>query len=250
MATSSPAPIVSYGIDNSADVMATNIHLETEGSRFTLVTPIDEVDVHTRLLGRHNVSNWLAAAAVALGWGIDAEAVVNAAAEAEAPAGRMQRVRRGQPFEVIVDFAHTPQALAATLAALSPLRKGRLFIAFGMPGGRYAANRARMGEIAAQHADFFVISTDDAFHEDPAVIASEIAAGARAAGAREGADFAIELNRRAAIAMLLQRARSGDVVLLAAKGHEERQIIADRVEPWSDVGAATELLTELGYGGL
>jgi UDP-N-acetylmuramoyl-L-alanyl-D-glutamate--2,6-diaminopimelate ligase len=162
----------------------------------------------------------------------------------------MQRVKRGQPFEVIVDFAHTPQAMAATLAALSPLGRGSLYLVFGMPGGRYAANRPRMGELAARHATFFVISTDDPVHEDPGTIASEIADGARAAGAMEGSDFAIELDRRAAIAMMLKRARPGDVVLLAAKGHEERQILADRIVPWNDVAAATELLTELGYGGL
>jgi len=247
MATSSPAAIVSYGLDNAADVMAEHLELDRAGSRFKLITPLEEVDVQTRLLGRHNVSNWLAAAAVALGWGIDLDAVVEAAASVEAPPGRIQRVRCGQPFEVIVDFAHTPQAFAATLAALEPLREGRLYVAFGMPGGRYQGNRPRMGELAARHADFFILSTDDPLYEDPAVIASEIAAGALSAGATEGPDFVVELDRRAAIAMLLQRARPGDIVLLAAKGHEERQMLAARIEPWSDAGVAAELLAELGY---
>ena len=247
MATSSPAPIVSYGLDNEADVRAEHLELGMAGSRFRLITPVEEADVQTRLVGRHNVSNWLAAAAVALGWGIDLAAVVEAAASVEAPPGRMQRVRCGQPFEVIVDFAHTPQAFAATLAALEPLREGRLYAVFGMAGGRYEGNRPRMGELAARHTDFFILSTDDPLYEDPAAIASEIAAGALAAGATEGSDFVVEVDRRAAIAMLLQRAGPGDIVLLAAKGHEERQMVGDRAEPWSDVGVATELLGELGY---
>lgn len=247
MAASSPAGIVSYALETPADVNADRIELGIGGSRFVLTTPLGDVPVATKLVGRHNVYNWLAAAAVALGWGIDLGAVVDAAASAEPPAGRLQRVRRGQPFEVIVDFAHTPQALESTLTTLRTFCDGRLYVVFGMPGGRDPANRPRMGELAARYSDYFVVSTDDPLHEDAADIAEQILVGARAEGAAEGVHFNVELDRRAAIASVLGRAGPGDVVLLAAKGHEERQLIGERVEPWSDVGAATEILAEMGY---
>jgi UDP-N-acetylmuramoyl-L-alanyl-D-glutamate--2,6-diaminopimelate ligase len=247
MAGSSPAGIVSYALNTPADIMADRIELGIGGSRFNLVTPVGQVPVSTRLVGRHNVYNWLAAAAVALGWGIDLSAVAEAAATADPPAGRLERVRHGQPFEVIVDFAHTPQALEATLSTLRAFCDGRLYVVFGMPGGRDAANRPRMGELAARRADYFVVSTDDPLHEDPADIAEQILAGARASGAVDGVNFSVELDRRAAIASVLERAEPGDVVLLAAKGHEQRQLIGDEVRPWSDVGAAVELLGEMGY---
>ena len=247
MAASSPVGIVSYALNTPADVTADRIELGIGGSRFHLVTPIDEIQISTRLVGRHNVYNWLAAAAVALGWGIDLQAVAAAAATAEPPPGRLERVRRGQPFEVIVDFAHTPQALEATLSTLRAFCDGRLYVVFGMPGGRDAANRPRMGELAARHADYFVVTTDDPLHEKAADIAEQILAGARKAGAVEGVQFEVELDRRSAIAGLLARAEPGDVVLLAAKGHEQRQLIGDRAEPWSDVGTATELLARMGF---
>lgn len=248
MAASSPAGIVSYAIDQIADVTATRLEVGLAGTRFRLVTPIGEADVETRLIGRHNVSNWLAAAAVALGWGIELDAVVDAAAKAEPAPGRLQRVQCGQPFEVMVDFAHTPQAMAATLAALRPLCRGRLYVAFGMAGGRDVANRPRMGELIAREADFFVLTTDDPAPEEPGAIAAQIEDGARAARAEEEVDYIVELDRRAAIRALLQRARSGDIVLIAGKGHERRMLLADRVEPWNDEEVTLELLVELGYG--
>jgi UDP-N-acetylmuramoyl-L-alanyl-D-glutamate--2,6-diaminopimelate ligase len=247
MVAASPAGIVSYGLNTPADVMADRIELGIGGSRFQLITPVDQVHVSTRLVGRHNVYNWLAAAAVTLGWGIDLQAVVDAASTATGPAGRLERVRRGQPFEVIVDFAHTPQALESTLSALRAFCDGSLYVVFGMPGGRDASNRPRMGELAAQHADYFVVTTDDPLHEEAADIAEQILVGARKAGARRGEHYDVELDRRSAIASLLARAEPGDVVLLAAKGHEQRQLIGDRVEPWSDVGTATDLLAAMGF---
>jgi UDP-N-acetylmuramoyl-L-alanyl-D-glutamate--2,6-diaminopimelate ligase len=117
-----------------------------------------------------------------------------------------------------------------------------------MAGGRDAGNRPRMGEIAATYSDFFVISTDDPMHEKPGEIASDVADGAIAVGAVEGVDFVVELNRQAAIEMVLRRAAPGDIVLLAGKGHEQRMLIGDRSEPWNDEAAARAILARLGYG--
>ncbi len=247
MAASCPAAIVSYGLDNVADVSATHVELGLGRTRFRLVTPIDELEIETRFTGRHNVSNWLAAAAVALGWGVDLQAVRLAAETTDPPPGRLQTIRRGQPFEVIVDFAHTPQALETTLATLRGFGEGRLLLVFGMAGGRDAANRPRMGAIAARETDFFVISTDDPGHEDPVAIAAAVAAGARDAGAAEGDRFIVELDRREAIRTVFEKAGPGDIVLLAGKGHEQRMRRGDHDEPWSDRQAAEELLAEIGY---
>jgi UDP-N-acetylmuramyl-tripeptide synthetase len=247
MVGASPAGIVSYAVDTPADVMAKRVELGLAGSRFVLVTPIGEVPIATRFVGRYNVYNWLAAAGVALGWNVDLQAVAEAAATAEPPPGRLERVRRGQPFEVIVDFAHTPQALQSTLETVRAFSDGRLYLVFGMAGGRDASNRPRFGELAAKYADYFLISTDDPLHEDPADIARQVATGAVGAGAIEGREYGVELDRRTAIARLLERAGPGDVVLLAGKGHETRLLIGDRVIPWNDVDVASELLADLGY---
>jgi UDP-N-acetylmuramoyl-L-alanyl-D-glutamate--2,6-diaminopimelate ligase len=156
----------------------------------------------------------------------------------------MNVVDCGQPFVVVVDFAHTPQALSKALATVRSMIRGRLLLAFGLAGGRDAANRAVMGALAARESDFFVITMDDPGHEDPAAIARQIAEGARQAGASK---FVIELDRRAAIRLLLERARSGDAVLLAGKGHEQRMVVGSEKLPWHDASTAAQLLAELGY---
>jgi UDP-N-acetylmuramoyl-L-alanyl-D-glutamate--2,6-diaminopimelate ligase len=127
------------------------------------------------------------------------------------------------------------------------LVSGRLLLAFGLAGGRDFANREVMGALAARHADFLVITMDDPGHEDAAAIAAEIAAGARSAGARAGLDFVVELDRRAAIRLLFERAQPGDAVLLAGKGHEQRMVVGDDRRPWSDARAAADVLAELGF---
>lgn len=247
MVAASSVGIVSYALGTPADVTATHLEFRADSTRFTLVTPIGEAELSTPLLGRHNVYNWLAAASVALGWGIDLENVVEAAERTAAPPGRLERVEAGQPFEVFVDFAHTPQALGVTLGTLRSLSRGQLYLVFGMAGNRDSRNRPIMGQIAAQGADFFVISTDDPENEDPAEIARQVAAGAASAGASEGIDYSVRLDRRSAIREVLSRARPGDTVLLAGKGHETRMTLADRAEPWSDPQAAAQILAELGY---
>jgi UDP-N-acetylmuramoyl-L-alanyl-D-glutamate--2,6-diaminopimelate ligase len=237
-----PAPIVSFGLDQSADVVAHNLRLAADGSRFLLTTPSGQVEVFTRLLGKFNVLNWLAAAAAAHALGVGPEAVARAAATLPAIPGRMEPVERGQPFGVLVDFAHTPQALATALQTLRPHTAGRLLLVFGNAGERDARNRTEMGRIAAELADFFVISMDDPLHEDPAAIAAAAAGGARRAGAIEGERFRVELDRRRAIQLVLERARPGDTVLLAGKGHEPRMLVGDKRLPWDDRRVAEELL--------
>lgn len=239
------ARCVTYGLVNAADVTASNVRLSPHGTTFTLLPA--GVEVRSSLVGRFNVSNWLAAFAAATYFGATPHDLV-AAAVAQAPvAGRMNLVEQGQPFAVVVDFAHTPQALEKALDTVRSLVSGRLLLAFGLAGGRDFSNRPVMGELAARKADYFVITMDDPGHEDAAEIADQIAAGARSAGAHPGDRFSVELDRRAAIRSLFERARPGDAVLLAGKGHEQRMVVGDQRQAWNDARAATEVLIDLGF---
>ncbi len=241
-------PVRWYGIDQPADVTAHDIRLDVSGVRFRLATPHGQADIGSRLLGRFNVANWLAAAAAALELGATLDDVVRAATVTAPVAGRMDRVDRGQPFLVVVDFAHTPQALENALRTVRAHTTGKVMTVFGHAGERDPANRPTMGRIAAEQSDFFVISMDDPLHEDPAQIAAQIAAGARAAGKTEGRDFAIDLDRASAIRTLIGRAQPGDTVLLAGKGHECRMLVRDERRPWNDGDAAATALASAGYG--
>jgi UDP-N-acetylmuramoyl-L-alanyl-D-glutamate--2,6-diaminopimelate ligase len=235
------AQVVTYGIECPADIVARDINLTPRGTTFVLEP--GGVSVRTRLIGRFNVSNWLAAFAAARYFGATFEDVQRAAELQPPVPGRMNLVESGQPFGVVVDFAHTPQALQKALDTVRSLVSGRLLLAFGLAGGRDAANRPVMGELAAGKADFFVITTDDPGHEDPASIADQISAGARAAGG----DFVVELDRRAAIRLLFDRAQPGDAVLLAGKGHEQRMVVGSEKVPWNDARIAAEVLGEMGF---
>lgn len=241
-----PAPVLTYGLDSPADVTARAVRLGPTGTTLTLVTPAGEAEVRTRLLGRFNVLNWLAAAAAAHVLGVGPSAVAAAAAQLPPIRGRMEPVDCGQPFGVLVDFAHTPQALATALRTVREHTDGRVLLVFGNAGERDPANRPAMGRIAAELADFFVITMDDPLEEDPAEIAAAAARGAESAGARRGVQFEIELDRRRAIALAIARARPGDTVLLAGKGHESRMLVGRARLPWDDRRVAEEILRSGG----
>lgn len=242
-----PTDILTFGIERPADVMARDVLIGVRGVTFRLLTPRGEAQVTSRLLGQFNVANWLAATTAALELGASLDHVVEAAAETAPVPGRMERIDRGQPYLVVVDFAHTPQALENALRTLRPHTEGRLMVVFGHAGERDPANRPTMGRIAAELSDFFVISMDDPLYEDPAEIARQIAAGAIAAGGLEGRAFSIDLDRASAIGQLLDRARPGDTVLLAGKGHERRMLVGNERRPWNDREAAERALAERGY---
>ncbi len=239
-AAATVARVLTYGLSAAADVNATDIALSPRGTSFVL----QGRHIETQLLARFNVANWLAAYAAATHFGATLDDLVHAARDQPPVPGRMNLVQRGQPFAVVVDFAHTPQALERALDSLRDLGARRVLLVFGLAGGRDAANRPVMGALAARKADFFVISMDDPGHEDPAAIAQQIASGAS-----PSQNFAIELDRRAAIRLVLQRAEPGDAVLLAGKGHEQRMVVADERRPWNDAAVADEELFQMGYAG-
>jgi UDP-N-acetylmuramoyl-L-alanyl-D-glutamate--2,6-diaminopimelate ligase len=195
-------------------------------------------DVELRLPGRFNVENALAAAAAARSLGIG-KAVIKEGIEAvDRVPGRFERVDEGQPFTVLVDYAHTPGALEPALEAARELAPGgRLICVFGAGGDRDRAKRPLMGQVVAELADVSLVTSDNPRSEDPAVIAAEVV---------DGLDLEVELDRRRAIERALESARPGDVVVIAGKGHEQGQEIAGRKLPFDDREVAREELRRLG----
>ncbi|HLZ71118.1 MAG TPA: UDP-N-acetylmuramoyl-L-alanyl-D-glutamate--2,6-diaminopimelate ligase [Dehalococcoidia bacterium] len=247
MAAATRASRLTYGIDAAADVRAREIDLQPDGSALLLQTPAGTVRTRLGLPGRFNVANALAAAAVAIGLGI-APAVIAGGLESFAGVpGRMQRLDAGQPFTVIIDYAHTAASFQKVLETLRPLTHGRLIAVFGCAGERGGERRTGMGAVAARSADYAVLTSEDPRGEDPAAIVGEIAEAMIAAGACEGRQFERQIDRRAAIARAFSLARSGDLVLLTGKGHEHSIQTPQGSLPWDEASVARSLLT--GSGG-
>jgi UDP-N-acetylmuramoyl-L-alanyl-D-glutamate--2,6-diaminopimelate ligase len=242
------APIISYGIESAgAMVRATDLDLRADGSRFRVRLPDGAaMTVETPQVARFNVLNTLAAIAVGHVHGLSPELMAEALAHAPSVPGRMERVDAGQPFTVVVDYAHTADSLDKVLGVLRQLTAGRLIAVFGSAGDRDVVKRPLMGAVAARRADFAVITDEDPREEDAAKVLREIAAGAEAAGARAGEQFIEVVDRRRGIAEAFTRARPGDTVLLAGKGHEQSIIIGREKRPWDDRRVARDVLVELG----
>ncbi len=245
------APIISYGIDNpGADVNAKNLDLRANGSDFDVKLPDGTLfHITTPLVARFNVANCLAAAAAVWSQGVGPATIAAALAGFAGVPGRMERIDAGQDFAVIVDYAHTAESLRQVLTVLRPLTPGRLIAVFGSAGDRDPTKRPEMGAVAAEYADWFVITDEDPRTEDPARILREIAAGAEAAGATAGRDFISQVGRREGIARALDYARTGDTVVLCGKGHEQSIIVGTERIPWDDRQVARELLAELQRAG-
>jgi UDP-N-acetylmuramoyl-L-alanyl-D-glutamate--2,6-diaminopimelate ligase len=237
-----PLAVLSYGIRRPADVRARDIALGADRASFVVESPIGTRRIETRLVGCFNVYNWLAAITVAIGQGLGWEAIERAAILAKPVRGRMQRIEAGQPFTVLVDFAHTPRALANVLDDCRRLTAGRVIVVFGHPGERYADNRPRLGAAAVDGAHLSIITSDDSYGEDPDWIIDGLVAGARAAGGVEGEDFLVVPDRREAIRRAVELARPGDLVLIAGRGHLTHREIGQRRFPFNDVRVARELI--------
>ncbi len=235
-------PILDYGIDTPAAVRAVDVQLEAYSTRFRVLLPDTEVQIETQLVGLFNVSNCLAAIATAYALDVPIAYIAQGLATVKGVTGRMERIDEGQPFTVIVDYAHTPDSLQKVLATLRPITKGRLLVVFGSAGERDVQKRPEMGRIAAQLCDFFVITDEDPRDEDRESILRDIAAGAEALGKRQGSDFLCIADRTAAIAAAFAYARPEDTVLLAGKGHEQSIIIGREKLPWDDRRVAREQL--------
>jgi UDP-N-acetylmuramyl-tripeptide synthetase len=234
--------VVSYGFSN-ADVAGTGIAMGGGGIALSVATPWGRGAVETRVVGEFNAHNLLGVLAVLLDSGIAFDAALGALSALTPPPGRMQRFGGdGKPL-VIVDYAHTPDALEKALLALRPAvaSTGELICVFGCGGDRDKGKRPQMGQIAATLADRIVVTTDNPRSEDPAEIASAIVHGIRQTNARR---YRIELDRGAAILSAIAAARSADVVLIAGKGHETYQEVKDVRVPFADAEQAASALSE------
>jgi UDP-N-acetylmuramoyl-L-alanyl-D-glutamate--2,6-diaminopimelate ligase len=234
--------VCTYSIDDaSADVYARNVLLRRDETQFDLVDARNDHHgvVCSPLVGRFNVANALAAAATAIVVGFSFETVLAGLGAGVRVPGRFERVDTGREFAVLVDYAHTPDALASVLgAARSLVEGGKLVVVFGCGGDRDRSKRPLMGEVATRLADVVVITSDNARSEDPGAIVSDVLEGVP----RDRAAPTVELDRRAAIRGALRAADAGDVVVIAGKGHETGQTSAGVTVPFDDrVVAAEEL---------
>ncbi len=235
------ARIVRFGFDDKADWQADRVNITAGGTSFTLLTPDGVVDIDSRLVGRHNVENVLLAAALAGEvYGFSLEEIASGLQTAVGAPGRLQVVSAGQPFTVLVDYAHTDDALENVLKALRPLTKGKLRVLFGCGGDRDATKRPRMAATAERLADAVYITSDNPRTEDPRLILADIQAGLTGSFAKA---VSIEIDRRTAIQTILADAGPADVVLLAGKGHENYQIIGTEKHHFDDVEEAVNAIS-------
>jgi len=242
--------VMTYGLGKGGDLRAESIELRVDCSQFGLVHRNDRRAVRLPMLGSYNVSNALCAAGLALSLGIGLDQVVESLQRASAVPGRMEQVDCGQAFSVIVDYAHTPDSLTKVLMLLRSFNpSGRLIVVSGSAGERDVAKRPLQGAVCVAVADFSIFTTEDPRLEDPDAIIADIAAGALARGAVEGQDFVQITDRMDALREAIGRARSGDVVLLAGKGHERSIIWGHDKRPWDEASAARQVLNELSVGG-
>ncbi|MBM3189827.1 MAG: UDP-N-acetylmuramoyl-L-alanyl-D-glutamate--2,6-diaminopimelate ligase, partial [Chloroflexi bacterium] len=243
-----PADVqITYGL-RDALVTAKDLAASPKGLRCTVRTPGGTLTLESPLVGRYNVYNILAAVSVAHSQKLDPETVRAGVAGVSGVTGRMERIDRGQPFTVIVDFAHTPNALENALRTGRDLAEGRaLSVVFGCAGLRDRLKRPWMGEIATRLADRVYITAEDPRTESLDAIMAEIAEGCRKAGGREGESFWRIGDREEAIAAALGAARPGDVVIVTGKGHEQSMCFGTTEYPWSDHAAVLRGLDRLGH---
>jgi UDP-N-acetylmuramoyl-L-alanyl-D-glutamate--2,6-diaminopimelate ligase len=243
------ATLLTYGIAAPSDVRASDISTTRGGLVATVATPRGPGALRLPLLGRFNVHNALAAIALGELLELDRDAVLNGLASFGGVRGRMERVDRGQPFALIVDYAHTPASLAIVLDDLADILGpgGRRIAVFGSAGERDVAKRGLQGRVAGERCGLVIATDEDPRGEDPAAILEQIAAGAESAGLRRAHDLLLIPDRRAAIAEAIARARPGDVVLLAGKGHERSILYASGDVPWDERRVAEECLAAAGY---
>ena len=245
------AAIVGYGMAEAAEVRATAVHEDARRLRVEYLAPSGAGAIDLHLAGRFNAHNALAVIALGEGLGLDPAAVRAGLEAVPGVPGRMERIDGGQPFTVIVDYAHSPASLEDVLDLVAPLARrdaGDLIAVFGSAGERDTAKRAVMGRIAAERCRLVIATDEDPRGEDPVAIIDEIVRGAEDGGGQRGSSVLAIPDRREAIATAFRMARPGDVVVLAGKGHEQTILYADAARPWDEAGVARELLEELGLG--
>ncbi|MGQ0668579.1 MAG: UDP-N-acetylmuramoyl-L-alanyl-D-glutamate--2,6-diaminopimelate ligase [Actinomycetota bacterium] len=233
-------PVITFGLESGAEVRATDVDATASGVAFR----VGELKVRSSLRGSFNVANCLAALAAARSVGIPDRVAVEGIAALDGVPGRVEPVEAGQGFLVLVDYAHTPDGIENVLRAARPLAGGRVIVVLGCGGDRDRGKRPLMGHAATSLADLTVITSDNPRSEDPLAIIAEIEPGA----VEGGGAYTIEPDRRSAIRAAVREARTGDVVVIAGKGHETGQDFADRTVPFDDRDVSAEELRALAKG--
>lgn len=239
--------VLTYGW-SQGDFHAAKVEISADGTRFDLMTPQETIPIWSPLIGRVNVYNVMAAAGAAYARSCGTEAISRGVAALTRVPGRFERVHCGQPFSVVVDYAHTDDALRNLTALAREFvsrnsRTGRVITLFGCGGDRDRAKRPLMGEAAGRGSDFVVLTSDNPRSEDPLAIINDALVGLQ----RTGTKYSVEPDRRQAIAQAMQEARKGDIVLLAGKGHEKVQVSREGAVPFDDVEVSREILGAAGY---
>jgi UDP-N-acetylmuramoyl-L-alanyl-D-glutamate--2,6-diaminopimelate ligase len=236
-------PVWTYGLHQQADLRAEDVTLSASGTSFTLRSPIGTCAIQSRLVGEHNVSNLLAAIGVVLHEGLTLEQVRAAVGAVSNVPGRFERVEAGQNFTVVVDYAHTEDALVRLLTAAQALRIGRIITVFGCGGDRDRTKRPKMGRAAVQYSDVVILTSDNPRTEDPGAILREVEIGVKEALADRGhVRYQMIADRRAAIEAAIREAKPGDMVLIAGKGHEDYQIVGTTKHHFDDREVAREMI--------
>jgi UDP-N-acetylmuramoyl-L-alanyl-D-glutamate--2,6-diaminopimelate ligase len=236
---------MTYGLESDADITTKKFQLTFNGLAFTAQTPNGKVQVTSPLVGRINVYNILAAIGAAQALGLSTEIIEGGIRSLENVSGRFQRIDLGQPFFVVVDYAHTDDALENLIRTARELNpKGRIITLFGCGGGKDRTKRPVMGEVTGRLSDLTILSSDNPRDEDPLKIISDIIVGLQ----KTAGKYLIEPDREKAIGVAMDEARAGDIVLLAGKGHENYQILAERTLEFDDRDMARRALRERGYG--
>lgn len=235
---------LTYGLTNGSDLSAKKFALSFNGLNFIAKTPNGNIQVQSALVGRINVYNILAAIGAGIALGFSNEVIETGIRNLAAVDGRFQRIDQGQPFLVVVDYAHTDDALENLIRTARELNtKGRIITMFGCGGSRDRTKRPIMGETSGRLSDLSILTSDNPRQEDPLKIISDIVVGMQ----RSTGKYLIEADRAKAIHLAISEARSGDIVLLAGKGHEDYQIFADHTIHFDDREVARNALTDLGY---
>ncbi len=234
---------ITYGMGSDAEVSPKRWSQSSAGLRGIISTPQGPLEITSPLVGRANLANILAATATAVGLGLPAEAIVRGLADLRQVPGRFERVDEGQPFLVVVDYAHTDDALRNVLSVARELASNRLIVVFGCGGERDRTKRPLMGEVAGSMGDLVILTSDNPRGEDPLRIMSDALVGLQ----KTGKPYVAEVDREPAIRKALEAAGPGDVVVLAGKGHETYQVLKDGPVPFDDRQVARKVLREMGY---
>jgi UDP-N-acetylmuramoyl-L-alanyl-D-glutamate--2,6-diaminopimelate ligase len=235
---------IRYGFGEGADLRAVDLEMGFEGLRLTLAYRNQKVRITSSLMGKINAYNILAASGAALSYGLDWQTIAAGIAECRQVPGRFERVDEGQPFLVVVDYAHTDDALRNVIAVARELHPKRVITLFGCGGDRDRAKRPLMGMAAGEASDFVVLTSDNPRSEDPIAIMNDALVGLR----RYDTPHIVEPDRANAIRAALREAQADDIVILAGKGHEPYQVLKDRVIHFDDRETARAVLKEMGWG--